>query len=56
MNIVQTAMTISTLYPFLFLSYTQKNKHVYKSDAMVLPKDRFVLRLVRFVYVWLDSS
>ena len=41
--IVQTMMSVTTLYLIPFSSYMQKTKHVFGSCATVLPKNRTVL-------------
>ena len=38
-DIVQTMMSVPTLYLFPFSSYMQKNKHVFGSRVTVLPEN-----------------
>ena len=43
-DIVQTTMSVSTLYLSPFSSYMQKTKHVFGSRTTVLPKTTQVYR------------
>ena len=53
-DIVQTTISISTLYLSPFLGYMQKNKHVYKSGALVIPYNwnfpRYPVKIFLFIF------
>ena len=46
-DIVQTMMSVATLYLFSFSSYMQKTKHIFGSRSTVLPKNESASRSVQ---------